>query len=1389
MGFIIPIITAIVSVVTAVVAIIAPILPYLAIAAAAYVYVAQPFLGSLTGNFGGDAGGGGGVGSIPEAQRQQGVLVTKTGSDSDIPVVYGHRKVGTSINFAETGSTDNQYLYVAYILGEGPIEGLHEGFIDDYQLPSGIIQSLNNGQTVDVSEGKYAGRVQLQFSHGKYFNNPNDSKVGTWSILKDAPSWKTSMKYNGLAVLFARYYWKKIETQEDADDNPFGGNIPEVQASILGRKVASISNATNNDYSARTERYSTNPVEHLIDYLSNPRYGKGLLLKDFDWTSVEKAANKCNQKVEYVNGVYGPILTNNMVVNTGNSIFNNTKSLLTGFRGYMPYVQGKYKLKIEDAGNEDDILSGVATIVNTFDEDNIVGTVTYSGIQRGSKYNSVKVGYVDPDNKWSNAEVIYPETVSARQTYIDQDGGRINQADVFMAGVTNYAIAKDFARLIFNKSRFQESLSFTVSSEGLELEPGDNVYVETKMMSFPDIPWRVISLSINNDMTVDLALVRNKDDIYPHTRVGEEDIVLPVYVPRGATIYYPAVQNTIPIGLVPPTNAEVPRVYTPPTITSVTPNSFATPGTNTVTVFGSNFKSGVTAKWIGNDTTEYPAVTVVRSGDGRIDVDTVNSMVAANQPYSLKVINSSAYGNLSATANSILNVDGTNPPSVDDPVNNPVTVDPPVVVDPSDPDVTPPPSTPPDTGESVTNPPPDGPVNAPLTDTMEITNITFQREDNYVTAVLTGKIPQNAMYLHTVFYYRREGTQEPFYQQYNATKNIPGSAVQITIERLIPNETYEVISRVAYSSGESSANTNKIVFDAVFTGQIDPVDYVQESSKAWPTAPRNPNQDRNNPITIVSSTTNLSGGEPTTPGRSLTVVIKQDILAAEPNYEIEGYVLYAKPSNRSYWTRAKRDEFVGPYDPLPNSYVPGQNITVTIGANDADQSLGVRSYPTLPTDADQNYDFLFRWQYRMTGYGPSQTRIVNVPVEYKDSSYSFDPFAGAEVINESSLDFNLVVGPPPAPGAALESIIRINGIGLTQERGNLETAVYILPPYASGVPSTAITQVWRGVDFYVRTIDGYQEVPFEKISDSNKTLADGNRYKYFIPLPINKNFELVVVPKFLDNGVVTQGWYAQYGYGKILSDRNSPQYPTEGLMDGGGGYRAFDDQFNFIRSQTKDALLSAKTPEVDAPTDINAQSSILKFKFETAGQSFRDLDYYFLQWTGNSLPGFDGVNIYRRNVNPNPVAVDYARNRHGLGRWERITASGDGYVFLRAGETYERFNKNYNIGASGFNMVVNSKNNQVAQGGYDDFIVVSVINGVESSVGWLMPRLNSNLTYSGNSVDLLKGQRPVLVSLSDYNTEAVELGKNLNQWRAAPDSDQCTSYLGIPYTSDRNTFK
>jgi hypothetical protein len=517
-------------------------------------FVLKPFLG----DFGMPQDGA-------SAAREEGILITKRGGGSEqIPIIYGFRQVGGIITFATTGSDRNRYLWVAYVLSEGPVEGIHSISIDDNDITAtDLIGALNRGEQFDVNTGKYANRVKMQFWYGKNFGTAaSSSPVGANAFMSEAPGWRTTDAYNGLATLFVRYEWRQVTTQEESDNNPFSGSIPSIKVNLLGRRILPIDATAStttyiNDINAGRERYSTNPAEIILDYLRNPWYGKGLSNSEIDWNSFQTARNKYNTDVTYVSGVRGPILTTNVVLDSGQTLMSNIKTLLQGCRSYLPYVQGKYKLKVEDAGNDNDITSGSATVVKTFTSDNIVGDISYGGVPRDSVFSEYEITYVDPTNKWATNTVVYPTTEAERLAYQTIDGGRVNKGSTTFPTLTNYAMAYDMARLLFNKSRQQETLSVKVTSEAFDLEPGDNIQVQGNTLSFTvgetATPWRIISIKANDDYTFDLGCVKNPDSIYPHTRAGERDIIIPPYIPRYESIDYPT--TDVDLSLYPPSYA------------------------------------------------------------------------------------------------------------------------------------------------------------------------------------------------------------------------------------------------------------------------------------------------------------------------------------------------------------------------------------------------------------------------------------------------------------------------------------------------------------------------------------------------------------------------------------------------------------------------------------------------------------------------------------------------------------------------------------------------------------------------------------------------------------------------------------------------------------------
>jgi hypothetical protein len=99
-------------------------------------------------------------------------------------------------------------------------------------------------------------------------------------------------------------------------------------------------------------------------------------------------------------------------------------------------------------------------------------------------------------------------------------------------------------------------------------------------------------------------------------------------------------------------------IDSPPVIASISPATFASDGStlSTITVTGSNFSISCTAKFIGNDGTEYTPGTVTRVSSSTVTMTTTTAMTIANEPYDVQVTNTSG---LSATLENALDAGST----------------------------------------------------------------------------------------------------------------------------------------------------------------------------------------------------------------------------------------------------------------------------------------------------------------------------------------------------------------------------------------------------------------------------------------------------------------------------------------------------------------------------------------------------------------------------------------------------------------------------------------------------------------------------------------------------------------------------------------------------------
>ena len=489
--------------------------------------------------------------------RAQGIKLTRRGSSLPIPVVYGFRRLGGKVVYAETNGTDNKNLYVVYAFCEGEIEGFKNIIIDGDQAFVFSDKSTHEGITT-ISSGKYFtgtdSLVQFQLFHGTETQNQS-------TLANEAATWSNkNRKMPGIAYGVFKFTWYEKQSNDDPFQSPWRGGLPQIQIDVLGKKVFDCTTITTgatalpSAYASLTKTYESgvgnNPVNCLLDYMLNPRYGAGMNIENISPESFRIAANKLNQTVTYTeDGTQGPAMTINGVIDTQKQIFDNIKQLLQGCRSMMPFVQGKYKVKVEDAGNSTDITSSTVEIAQDLDDDNIIGGIQMASEKKSTKYNKVVVNFVHPDLDFSNQQVIKDQT----SDFATADNSETLLGEFDFPLLTNEAIARDIARIIVLKSRTARTIKFTATQESMNLEPGDVIRITQTIPNLSLKTFRVTGIEINNNMTVTIQAVEHDASLYPYVTQPQVEIPPSLFLPSQYVFTpTPKVQTTTPLTVSPP---------------------------------------------------------------------------------------------------------------------------------------------------------------------------------------------------------------------------------------------------------------------------------------------------------------------------------------------------------------------------------------------------------------------------------------------------------------------------------------------------------------------------------------------------------------------------------------------------------------------------------------------------------------------------------------------------------------------------------------------------------------------------------------------------------------------------------------------------------------------
>lgn len=440
---------------------------------------------------------------IPElpdvSQEARGALVNKESTVGNIPIVYGERRTGGYRIFVETSGSNNTYLYMCLVMCEGEIESITDLQVNDE----------------DLVGSKYAPYVQWEAKLG------TDTQTAS-TVLSPSPSWGTNDRLLGLAYVAVRLTYNQ----------DIFGSVPTITALVKGRKVYDPRDATT--------AYSSNPALCLRDYLTNTRYGKGLSTTLIDDDAFEDAADKCETQVETYSGssAYVNRFDLNAIINTGNTLFNNVSLILGSMQGMMPYQNGLYRLIIEDDYD------------STFDftTDNIIDGIDFTGPSKKNRYNRVTAKFINPDANWQGDSVTWPDSASSDYTtFLSEDNNVVLEKDINLTTVTNFYQARNIAKTLCLASRKNGiAIQFSALSEALECAVGDVVTITHPTPAWTSKEFRVTSMSLNSDGTVDLSAIEHTASVYPWVDDEQETAAESSTLPDPLTVQDPTSLTATP---------------------------------------------------------------------------------------------------------------------------------------------------------------------------------------------------------------------------------------------------------------------------------------------------------------------------------------------------------------------------------------------------------------------------------------------------------------------------------------------------------------------------------------------------------------------------------------------------------------------------------------------------------------------------------------------------------------------------------------------------------------------------------------------------------------------------------------------------------------------------
>ena len=450
------------------------------------------------------------------------------GSDLDRQIIYGETVVGGVTVYSDVSASVNRVLHRVLVFAGHEIEEFVEFYIDGNRVvdinPDGTINGteMTDGTISTIYDN---GNAHIFFKTGAPNQSAFSELVDEYVDKPDPSEWWTSAhKLEGHACVYFRSY-------ADPHTQRWPNGIPQLTAKIKGKKVLDPRNGMI--------AYSASPALCIADYLTSD-YGIAEIPSRIDYDLVATAAtigeqtNTPQGEVRYeLNGAFL----------TSSTPYDFLAAALQTMGGGLWYAQGQWRMKP----------AYWTTPVLTIGEDELRGQLDLNTRHsRRDQFNQVKGTYRGEETFWQVTD--YPvhqnhtstgvdvplgslvvgewyEITSLGTTdweaiagtpagftfsvgtifkaiatgagsgtcdstfdfFLDIDNGQESVVSVDQPFVTNAAQCKRLARIALERSRQQLTLNITTNLESLNVQVGDNIFLNYTRFGWTNKAFEVVA--------------------------------------------------------------------------------------------------------------------------------------------------------------------------------------------------------------------------------------------------------------------------------------------------------------------------------------------------------------------------------------------------------------------------------------------------------------------------------------------------------------------------------------------------------------------------------------------------------------------------------------------------------------------------------------------------------------------------------------------------------------------------------------------------------------------------------------------------------------------------------------------------------------------------------